>query len=30
MIEAAQSVGFADADVILPYSQSTIACRKGA
>lgn len=30
MTEAAQSAGFAEADVILPSSQSTIACRKGA
>ena len=30
MIEAAKSAGFAEADVILPNSQSTIACRKGA
>jgi SAM-dependent methyltransferase len=30
MIEAARSVGFSEADVILPSHQSTIACRKGA
>jgi len=30
MIEAARSAGFAEADVILPNYQSTIACRKGA
>lgn len=29
MIEAARSAGFAEADVILPSYQSTIACRKG-
>ncbi|OBA92793.1 hypothetical protein A5662_20880 [Mycobacteriaceae bacterium 1482268.1] len=29
MIEAAEAAGFAEADVILPNFQSTIACRKG-
>jgi SAM-dependent methyltransferase len=30
MVDAARSAGFAEADVILPNYQSTIACRKGA